>query len=179
MFSRSFLLALAASLVQITLAVPLTSSARQTTCTDVTVIHARGTMEPFPIGLGVGPPFRDALQAALGSKTLTFQGVDYPANILGFLGGGDSKGAATMTADIKAVASACPNTKIVMSGYRYGHFYLKVNNSTSYIDFLHYKVKEDNSSTFPPPNSPLLSNRASAPSSFSVTQITVNPSQEG
>lgn len=112
MFKSALLLALVAIAAQAT---PTPRAA----CTDVTVVFARGTTELPPIGAIVGPPFQAALQAALGGRTLTFQGVNYAADVIGFLEGGDPAGAATMTADINAAASSCPNTKIVMSGYRY------------------------------------------------------------
>lgn len=92
-------------------------TARQS-CADVSVVFARGTTEPAPIGTIVGPPFQAALQSALGSKTLSFQGVDYAASIAGFLEGGDPQGAATMAQDVTSTANSCPDTKIVMSGYR-------------------------------------------------------------
>lgn len=111
MFKTALLLALT------TLAAHAAPSAAQA-CTDVTVVFARGTGEVAPIGTIVGPPFLSALQSALGSQTLTFLGVNYAASVAGFLEGGDPVGAATMTADVNAAASLCPNTKIVMSGYR-------------------------------------------------------------
>lgn len=111
MFKCALLVALAAVSVH---AAPTASQA----CADVTVIFARGTTEAAPIGSVVGPPFQSALQAALGSKSLSFQGVDYPASIAGFLEGGDPNGAATMAKDVTSTASSCPSTKIVMSGYR-------------------------------------------------------------
>jgi len=86
-------------------------------CSDVTVIFARGTGEPPPIGTIVGPPFEVALQTTTG-KSLSFQGVQYAASIPGFLEGGDPAGASTMAADVTSAASLCPNTQIVMSGYR-------------------------------------------------------------
>ncbi|PFH47880.1 carbohydrate esterase family 5 protein [Amanita thiersii Skay4041] len=114
MFSSLLALILGASLVS---AGPL---APRQTCADVTVIFARGTGEVRPIGTVVGPPFRDALQSALGSRTLSFIGVDYAATVGGFFEGGDPDGARTMAADVNSAASSCPNTKIVMSGYSQG-----------------------------------------------------------
>jgi cutinase len=87
-------------------------------CSDVTVYFARGTGESGTIGTTVGPQFKAALKTALGSKTLEFVGVPYPANIWGFLEGGDPGGSTTMANYVKAKASSCPSTKIVLSGYR-------------------------------------------------------------
>ena len=47
------------------------------TCAAVTVIFARGTLEPGNIGLLAGPPFFDILSAELGSGNLGVQGVPY------------------------------------------------------------------------------------------------------
>ena len=87
-------------------------------CSDVTVIFARGTGETPPIGTIVGPPFELALQTTIGGKSLSFLGVVYAASIPGFLEGGDPAGASTMVADVTSAASLCPDTQIVMSGYR-------------------------------------------------------------
>lgn len=113
MFSLTVIFALALS------AVAAPHVPRQS-CADVTVFFARGTSEASPIGSIVGPPFRSALQSALSGRTINFSGVDYPASIAGFLEGGDPQGAATMANSVTSTASACPNTKIVMSGYRWG-----------------------------------------------------------
>ena len=45
-------------------------------------------------------------------------GVDYAASLLRYLEGGDRQGAATMAQDVESAAASCPETKIVMSGYR-------------------------------------------------------------
>jgi cutinase len=87
-------------------------------CADVTVVFARGTGEASPIGTIVGPPFQSALQGAIGGRSLNFIGVDYPATVGGFLQGGDPNGARTMANDVTSTASSCPDTEIVMSGYR-------------------------------------------------------------
>lgn len=113
MFTYVALLALALS----AMAVPL--QPRQA-CADVTVYFARGTTEPGTLGTIVGPPFQSALQSALGTRTLEFFGIPYPASLAGFFAGGDQGGATTMADDVTAKASACPNTKIVISGYSQG-----------------------------------------------------------
>lgn len=91
---------------------------RRQSCADVTVFFARGTGESGTIGTIVGPPFQTALQNALAGRSLDFEGIPYAASIAGFLEGGDPAGAATMANDVTATANACPDTKIVMSGYR-------------------------------------------------------------
>jgi cutinase len=70
-----------------------------------------------------------------GANTLAVQGVEYPADIPGFLAGGDADGSAAMLVSLcqitypransslraKLVTQAmtqCPSTKVVMSGYR-------------------------------------------------------------
>lgn len=110
MVSYTVLLALAVSAVA-------TPVARQS-CADVTVYFARGTTETATLGSVVGPPFRSALQSALSGKSLNFIGVDYPADIAGFLAGGSREGATNMANGVTSTANACPNTKIVISGYR-------------------------------------------------------------
>lgn len=110
MLTRTVILALALS----AFATPVT---RQS-CADVTVYFARGTGESGTIGTIVGPPFQSALQSALGSRSLDFVGINYPASIAGFLAGGDPGGATTMANSVTSKASSCPNTKIVISGYR-------------------------------------------------------------
>ncbi|KAK7041778.1 hypothetical protein VNI00_009067 [Paramarasmius palmivorus] len=93
---------------------------RQQPCADVMVIFARGTTEVAPIGAVVGPPFATALAAQLGGRSLSFRGVDYPAVIAGYLAGGDPAGSRQMAVDITNTANACPNAKIVSSGYSQG-----------------------------------------------------------
>ncbi|KAJ7643774.1 cutinase [Roridomyces roridus] len=89
-------------------------------CTDVIVIFARGTTETAPIGTIVGPPLEAALLVALGSKTLTFTGVPYAADIPGFLEGGDPAGSATMASLLTSAANSCPDAAIITSGYSQG-----------------------------------------------------------
>ncbi|KAF4633673.1 hypothetical protein G7Y89_g4441 [Cudoniella acicularis] len=91
------------------------------TCTTYTVIFARGTSEPGNVGILVGPPFFDALKSVVGSSAVTIQGVnDYAASVEGYLEGGDPTGSAEMATQIKAAKAACPNTKLIVSGYSQG-----------------------------------------------------------
>jgi cutinase len=70
-----------------------------TACRAVTVIYARGTTQSGNVGESnsEGPTFFNALSGLLGGTSrLAIQGVTYPANIFGFLAGGDAAGATTM-----------------------------------------------------------------------------------
>ena len=67
-------------------------------CKAMTVIFARGTTEGGNVGRVAGPPFFQALSKQVGAGNLAVQGVDYPANVAGFLAGGDAGGSKTMYA---------------------------------------------------------------------------------
>lgn len=69
-----------------------------TACRDVTVIFARGTGQEGNIGesTDVGPLFLNDLAALVGSGNLAAQGVNYTADVTGFLEGGDATGSASM-----------------------------------------------------------------------------------
>ncbi len=71
------------------------------------------------VGALVGPPFFNALSALVGDNNVAVQGVDYPANIWGYLSGGDVAGGAKLASLAAQAASQCPQTQIVLSGYRY------------------------------------------------------------
>ncbi|TEY87520.1 hypothetical protein BOTCAL_0001g00460 [Botryotinia calthae] len=97
-----------------------TGSIEARACSDVTVIFARGTTETGTLGTVVGPPFLAALKSALGSSSVTMNGVDYPADVAGFLQGGDRAGSQKMATMVTSTLSSCPDTKIVISGYSQG-----------------------------------------------------------
>ena len=100
-------------------------------CDAVTIIFARGTLELGNVGSLAGPPFFNALTAIIGSQNVGVQGVDYGATIAGYLEGGDPAGAATLASLVDLAVSQCPNTQILLSGYRsarhiatvYSYFY--------------------------------------------------------
>lgn len=89
-------------------------------CKAMTVIFARGTTETGNVGTLSGPPFFQALDAAVGADKVAVQGVDYPADIPGFLAGGDANGSKTMANLVIQAMTQCPNTKVVMAGYSQG-----------------------------------------------------------
>ena len=88
-------------------------------CKAVTIIFARGTMELGNVGFFAGPPFFNALEILIGSNKLAIQGVDYPATIEGYLQGGDARGSAKLAQLVDLAATKCPDTQIVLSGYRW------------------------------------------------------------
>ena len=87
-------------------------------CKPMTIIFARGTTEPGNVGTITGPPFFAAVSDAVGANNLAVQGVPYPADIPGFLAGGDAGGSATLAKLVQQATTQCPDTKVVMSGYR-------------------------------------------------------------
>lgn len=89
-------------------------------CKPITVIFARGTIEPGNVGDLVGPPFFNDLDDLIGADNIAVQGVDYSATIVGYLAGGDPGGAQTTADLLNQAASNCPDTQIVLSGYSQG-----------------------------------------------------------
>lgn len=87
-------------------------------CKAMTVLFARGTTEGGNMGTVAGPPFVSAIGAMMGgAQNLAVQGIEYPADIPGFLAGGDAGGSKLMAQMVGQVMTACPNTALVMAGY--------------------------------------------------------------
>ncbi|KAF2462288.1 cutinase precursor [Lineolata rhizophorae] len=89
-------------------------------CTQMTILFARGTTEPGNVGTVAGPPFFDAVEGDIGAENLAVQGIDYPADVPGFLAGGDAEGSQLMAQLVGDVLAQCPDTMLVMSGYSQG-----------------------------------------------------------
>jgi len=87
-------------------------------CKALTIIFARGTVEAGNVGARIGPPLFSAVANITGAANLAAQGVDYSADIFGFLAGGSGSGSTTMRKLVQQAIAQCPETKIVMSGYR-------------------------------------------------------------
>lgn len=86
-----------------------------TACKSVTMIYARGTTQNGNIGDAdnVGPVMMNALAANIGADKLAVQGVDYDADITGFLSnliGVDEEGAQRM-ADLVALVRVHPGLR--------------------------------------------------------------------
>lgn len=101
-----------------------------TKCFPYTLIFARGTTEMGALGITVGP----VLTSGVGRKMPNqwkFTGVekDYPADFLGNYCAGMPGGIAMMRYLEKEV-EACPDTKIVLSGYSQGA--MAVHNGIAY-----------------------------------------------
>lgn len=91
-----------------------------TNCPQKIVIFARGTTEAGNVGSVAGPPFFQALAQQVGPQNLAVQGVEYAADIPGFLAGGDATGSQTMAQLTQQAITQCPTSKVVMSGYSQG-----------------------------------------------------------
>lgn len=77
-----------------------------------------GTTEPGNVGDDVGPSFFYELEKLRPGKIL-IQGVNnYPASVWGYLTGGSDDGATDMAASVALAAKKCPNSKVVLSGFR-------------------------------------------------------------
>lgn len=86
------------------------------TCPDIDVVFARGTFEPPGLGT-IGQAFVDQLTADAGPKTVNVYPVNYPAST-------DWPTAAQGVMDaanhIRATATDCPKTKMVLGGFSQG-----------------------------------------------------------
>lgn len=100
--------------------VPITANELSGPCRPVTFIFARGSTESGNIGKDVGGPLSYALKAHYGNNYVATQGVDYGASLLGNLdkSGCEAPGVSNFVKDIELAASKCPQTKIVIGGYR-------------------------------------------------------------
>ncbi|KXH30365.1 cutinase [Colletotrichum nymphaeae SA-01] len=98
------------------------NTTRAVTCPDVAVLFARGTNEPGNVGFLTGPPFFDALRTYMnGTGSIAIQGVNsYPADPPGFFAGGSATGAAFAAQVASRTLSACPDTRLTVSGYSQG-----------------------------------------------------------
>lgn len=86
-------------------------------CKPMTVLFARGTTEGGNMGTLAGPPFVQAIGSMMGADNVAVQGIEYPADIPGFLAGGDAAGSKLMADMVGQVMAACPTTSLVMAGY--------------------------------------------------------------
>ncbi|KAF2397744.1 cutinase-domain-containing protein [Trichodelitschia bisporula] len=92
-------------------------------CKKVTLIFARGTTEMGTMGSTVGPALQRALEGKFPGQVKA-EGVKYPADMGGAVSGAinpsGSEGAKQMAKMAKEALAACPDTKIILSGYSQG-----------------------------------------------------------
>jgi cutinase len=86
-------------------------------CTPIIMIYARGTWEPGSPPSQVGAPLINALGARYPGK-VDAQIVQYNGGASGYLTGGSVDGIRKMEQMTKTAVSKCPNSKILMVGYR-------------------------------------------------------------
>ncbi|RMZ73900.1 cutinase [Pyrenophora seminiperda CCB06] len=91
-----------------------------TGCKAMTILFARGTTELGNMGSVAGPPFVSAVGAMMGAGNVAVQGIAYPADVPGFLAGGDAGGSKLMAQMVGQVKAKCPDTALVMAGYSQG-----------------------------------------------------------
>ncbi|RKF62819.1 Cutinase [Erysiphe neolycopersici] len=91
-------------------------------CRSVTMLFAKGTGEVGNLGAGSspGPALSETLKASLGENNIAVQGIDYDANVIGFLIGGDILGSKELIEMTNLAASKCPDSKFVLSGFSQG-----------------------------------------------------------
>ncbi|KAI6247874.1 hypothetical protein HI914_04086 [Erysiphe necator] len=91
-------------------------------CKPVTLIFARGTGESGNVGgnHSPGPALFSQIRLSMGSQNIAIQGVDYKADIFGYLKGGDPEGSKRYYNLTEEAATKCPDTKIVLTGYSQG-----------------------------------------------------------
>lgn len=104
---------------------------------EAKMCHSRLTTSLGNVGILTGPPFFAAMAEYMnGTNQLAIQGVDYPADIAGFLAGGSPIGTAVMCVPavpflfhathrfraklINHTLAVCPNTPLLLSGYSQG-----------------------------------------------------------
>jgi len=86
-------------------------------CPDVEVVFARGTTEPPGVG-GIGQAFVDSMSSQLGGRSVGVYPVNYPAS--NDFSNSTPAGSDDMSAHVQAMATNCPNTRMVLGGYSQG-----------------------------------------------------------
>jgi hypothetical protein len=103
-----------------TMAVPLDvglDNSASAECKPIIMIYGRGTWEPGSPPSQVAAPLINALGAKYPGK-VEAQIVQYNGGATGYLTGGSVEGIKAMEQMTKAAVSRCPNSKILMVGYR-------------------------------------------------------------
>jgi cutinase len=86
-------------------------------CKPITMIYARGTWEPGSPPSQVAAPLIKALEVKYPGKVEALI-VEYDGGASGYLTGGSVDGTQKMEKMTKEAASRCPDSKILLVGYR-------------------------------------------------------------
>jgi cutinase len=130
-------------------------SASAQPCPDTDVVFARGTGEDPGVG-PTGQAFVDALRGRLGGKSMDVYPVNYPASDQWSTG---LDGIRDAQSHVINEAGACPNTKIVLSGYSQGAAVAGFVTSSAVPDSVPQDVDP---ATIPKPLDPNLASHVAA-----------------
>ncbi|GAY14100.1 cutinase family protein [Mycobacterium sp. shizuoka-1] len=108
---------IAATVVMTAAPLAPSSVAHADNCADIQVVYARGTHTVAPVD-PVGQALVNALSTHVPGRSLSVYGINYPASL--DLVGGSSTGAADGWVHVQNLVAACPNTRVVLSGYSQG-----------------------------------------------------------
>jgi len=115
--SKPILFAFAALAVSVAASpIPAPVSAPNTGCAAVHIITARASTERPGEGI-IGAVVDDVVSGS--TQTVSREAIVYPATLTNYLSS-QGKGVTAMKAQLAAKAAACPNTKIVLTGYSQG-----------------------------------------------------------
>lgn len=102
--------------------------AQANNCSDIQVVYARGTDTVAPVDQ-VGQALVNALSAQLPDKSLSVYGINYPASL--DLPDGSTTGATDGWVHVQNLVAACPDTRLVLSGYSQGADVIDLLTATS------------------------------------------------
>lgn len=139
------------------LAVPPASAAP---CPDTEVVFARGTGEPPGVG-PTGQAFLDTLGSRIGGRSMGVYPVNYPASDEWATG---VDGVRDAGAHVVSMASSCPQTKMVLSGYSQGAAVMGFVTSATVPDGI-------DPATVPKPLSPQVANHVAAVVLFGTPNV--------
>lgn len=86
-------------------------------CKPLIMVYSRGTWEPGEPPSQVAAPLIKALETQYPGK-LEFRNAKYDGGASGYLGGGAKEGIDKMTEVITRAAASCPNSGLLIIGYR-------------------------------------------------------------